>query len=263
MRNIFVDREEGSSIAQNLNRSLFILLTFLTAVFSPLFAHGGEVINQTKEGSPPEVAPYFPFTVGLEGSTLGLGGWVGWRFSDLLGVRAGLDYFQLGLSEDVKGVRYKNSLELLSEPVTLDVYPWKSHPFHFSIGLLVNENRLDGSSYFSSKQTYRLAGTTYAAPDVGHLNSRITQNSVAPYLGFGGNLFYFDPAHHWALTGELGVTYLGGASADLHRSGGVANDTALGSQINHSVNAEVGRVRDFGDDFQWWPVARLGVSYSF
>lgn len=245
-----------------MNRSFLILLV-ATAIFSPLYANAGEVDNQAKQVSPPEATEYYPFTIGGEASSLGLGGWVGWRPSELLGVRAGVDYFQLGISENIKGVRYKNNLQLLSEPVTLDIYPCKNHPFYIAAGILVNENRLDGSAYFSSGQTYRLAGTTYAEPNVGHLTSRITQNTVAPYLGLGGDLCYFDTAHRWALTAEAGVAYLGGASVDLKRSGGVANNSSLGSQINHSVNAEAGRIRDFGDDFQWWPVVRIGVSYGF
>ncbi len=239
------------------------MFTFAAAIFSPMFARAGvEVGDQVKQETPVETS-YYPFSVGADASSLGLGGWLGWRIGDLLGVRAGMDYFQLGFSESIKGVRYKNTLQLSTQPVTVDVYPWKNHPFRFSVGLLVDENRLDGSAYFASNQTYRLAGKTYAAPNVGELNARITQNTVAPYLGFGGDLFYFDHLHHWALTGELGVAYLGPASVDLKRSGGVGNKTSLGSQINHSINSEVGRVRDFGDDFAWWPIARLGVDYNF
>jgi len=163
----------------------------------------------------------------------------------------------------VKDIRVNGTVQLLSEPLTLDIYPWEGNSFHFGIGMLFNQNILFGDASARSGRTYTIDGNRYNSSDVGHLNLSIRQNAVAPYLGVAGNLFYFDSAHHWAFTGEAGVAYLGGASVNLTRSGGVSHSNPLGASIDRSLNNEVGKIRGYGNDFSWWPVAKLGLSYSF
>jgi hypothetical protein len=86
---------------------------------------------------------------------------------------------------------------------------------------------------------------------------KVRQQPVNPYLSIGGNFFYFDHAHHWAMGGELGVAYTGDASASLNRSG--PSNPAIASALQGAKD----RLHDYADQFRWWPVVKLGVSYSF
>lgn len=243
-------------------RRIFLFpLTLVTLASSSLFANAGEISKEAQ--TPVETPAYNPYTVGLEASTLGFGGLLAWRFTELFEVRTGINYFEYSDNDTIKGVKLNGSLQMLSEPVTLDIYPWKGNSFHFGVGLLANQNMIFGNAEANSDHTYKINGTRYNGADVGRLNVEINQNPVAPYLGFGGNLFYFDSAHHWALNGELGVAYMGEASVNIGRSGGAAHDTSLGSRIDHSVNQESHSIKNYGNYFQWWPVARLGVNYGF
>ena len=162
---------------------------------------------------------YREWTVGAEAGWTGLGGFGSWRFYDYLGVRAGFDYFQWTENNlSIGDFRYSAEARLLSEPLTLDIYPWKKHSFHISIGMLFNQNQLTGTS--SGFGPVTIGGQTFEFADLGVLNLKTQQQPVNPYLSIGGNLFYFDHAHQWGLGGELGVAYTGDATVSLSRSGG-------------------------------------------
>jgi hypothetical protein len=201
---------------------------------------------------------YHPFTLSLDAGTMGAGGGASWRFCSLLGVRAGVDYFQFSLDRNIKDVDYSAKLRLLSAPLTLDVYPWKSSSFHVSLGVLINQNQFTGTGTATGNATVTLDGQDFTAADVGSLNLKLEQDPVNPYLSIGGNILYFDHAHHWALGGELGVVYTGDWDVSLTRSGGVPNAT-----IDSALAGEKSRVQDVLKDVKFWPVLKLTVSYSF
>lgn len=194
--------------------------------------------------------PYRRFGAGLEFGTTGLGGSFSWRFADHFGVRAGFDYFEYsdsGLA--IKDLNYDAKLRIMSEPLTLDIYPWKEHSFHISVGLQFNQNRLTGTAQDS--------GTIIPPETLGTLSLEVEQQPVNPYLSIGGNFFYFDRAHHWALGGELGVAYTGDPQVSLTRSGPPS------PVLDAALLYEKQQVEDYADKFRWWPVAKLMVTYSF
>jgi len=203
--------------------------------------------DATSFGESLERPPYRPLTLSLEAGTTGLGGSVSWRFADHWGVRSGIDY--LGLSDSgfvIKDLTYDAKFRIMSEPLTLDIYPWKNHSFHISVGILFNQNQLTGS-----------AVDTRVPPSIlGDLNLNVEQQLVNPYLSIGGNFFYFDRAHHCALAGELGVAYTGDPKVSL-------TSTRSGPVIDAALRAEEKKIRDFAEKFMWWPVVKLMVNYSF
>src|ERR1039457_3753568 len=100
--------------------------------------------NVTELASRPD---YREWTVGVEAGSTGAGVFGSWRFYDYLGVRAGFDYFQWTENNlSVADFRYSTKLRFMSEPLTLDIYPWKAHSFHISVGMLFNQNQLTGTS---------------------------------------------------------------------------------------------------------------------
>jgi len=198
----------------------------------------------------PEAPLYQPLTLGFDAGTTGLGGYLSWRFADHFGARAGFDYFEYSDSGyAIKDLDYDAKIRLMSEPLTFDIYPWKNHSFHVSVGVQFNQNRLTGNAVDT--------GTIIPPATLGQLNLTIEQQLVNPYLGIGGNFFYFDRAHHWALGGELGVAYTGDPDVRLTRTGPPA------PLLDAALHREEKKIEDFADQFKWWPVAKLMVSFSF
>ena len=193
---------------QNTKLHLYAASVIACAV-TAFNASSVEATNPAEHPAPPD---YRPWTLGIEGGTTGFGAAGSWRFSDHFGLRAGADYLESSQSgTELGNLSYDVKLRLLSEPLTLDLYPWKKHSFHVSVGLLFNQNQLTGSATDS--------GAIIPPASLGTLNLNIEQQPVNPYLSIAGNFFYFDHAHHWALGGELGVAYTGDATVSWTRSG--------------------------------------------
>jgi hypothetical protein len=91
---------------------------------------------------------------------------------------------------------------------------------------------------------------------VGTLSLRVEQQPVAPYLSIGGPFFYFDHAHHWAMGGELGVAYTGEPKVSLTSS-------ASGPLIDAALRREQSKAQNWANQFKWFPVVKLQVSYTF
>ena len=204
--------------------------------------------------------PYQPWTVGAEVGTPGAGVFGSWRFADHLGVRTGFDYFQWTWNDlSIADFRYNAKVRLMSEPLTLDLYPWQKHSFHVSVGMMFNQNQITGAS--SGFGPVTIAGQTFEFSDVGVLNLKIQQQPVNPYLSIGGNFLYFDQAHNWALGGELGVAYTGDPTISLTRSGvfSAGGHDALGSALDE----EKQKAKNWADQYKWLPIVKLMVTYSF
>lgn len=201
----------------------------------------------TSEFSAPPL--YRPWTLGVEAGTTGAGGTLSWRFADHWGVRSGFDYFEYSDSGfAIKDLSYDAKIRVMSEPLTLDIYPWKKHSFHISAGVQFNQNQLSGTAVDS--------GTIIPPAVLGTLHLNVEQQPVNPYLSIGGNFFYFDRAHHWAMGGELGVAYTGEPKVSLTSS-------FSGPVIDAGLRYEQNRIQDYANQFKWWPVVKLMVSYSF
>lgn len=196
---------------------------------------------------------YQPFTIGAElGLLNGFGGAVRWRFADHFGVRVGADYFNYSLNNAYSGISYKADLRLQSEPVTLDLFPWKNHSFYVSLGVGFNQSQLTGSAVAAGNE--QIGGNVYTPAQIGTLNLAIKPQVVTPYLSIGGNL-YFDRAKHFSLGAELGAMYEGKMDVSLTDSNGGVTPADLASYkstIQHDAN--YARVL---------PVLKLSLNYSF
>jgi hypothetical protein len=189
---------------------------------------------------------FHPLTIGPEIGTTGYGGTGIFRFADNFAVGGGLDYFYYSRTGSIKDVDYDAKLRLMTEPVTLYVYPWAAHSFYVRLGAAFNQNRVTGTN---PNGTFTLNGNTYA----GTLNLNIQQQPVDPYLTLGGNL-YFDHAHHWSLGGELGAMYTGKPRVGL---------TSSNPAANADVANEVQQLDSYANKVQFYPVLKLSLNFSF
>ena len=196
----------------------------------------------------PPLSPYQPFTAGVEAGTTGAGVAGNWRFSHHFGIGGGFDYFRYSYNGKIQGNNYDAKLRLMSEPATLNLYPWRNRSFRISVGALFNENHLTGTA---TGNNISLNGTTYS----GTLNLDIKQQVVDPYVAIGGNL-YLDRRHHLSLGGELGVFYAGNPRVSL-----TANTVPPANPSD--VQAEQDKVKHYAKDAEFWPVAKVSLNYSF
>jgi len=176
-----------------------------------------------------------------------------WRFSDHFGIRSGYNGFSYKRAEDLSDVSYNIKLKMQSEPLLVDIHPWSTRSFRLSLGILFNQNKFSATA--TPTANVDIGGGSYAPSQIGSLNLSVKQNSVSPYVGIGGNLFYFDSAHQWAFTTEWGVAFTGKPKVSL---------SATGSAVSQSdLEVERQQLADDLSKMTFLPVIKLGISYSF
>jgi hypothetical protein len=198
-----------------------------------------------------EEVDYQPFSLNAGAGTLGLGGTLSWRFSDHLGLSAGGNYFSRDHSDEVEGITYDATLKLQSFPIGVDLYTSKSSSFHVTLGALLNQNKLTGSTPLT---TVDINGTSYVAA----LQLEIEQQEISPFISIGGTLF-FDSKKHVGLGFELGVAYTGSPTATLTQtatSGPIPN-------LAENIAAEEQQLEDSANDYKFYPIIKVGVTISF
>ena len=240
-----------------MKRILSLLGVVLTCVLTNLS-------TQTATAAEESAAPdYRPFTLGAEAGTTGVGGAFNWRFTDHFGARAGFHYFSISdNNKDIEGISYNTDLTLMSEPLALDIYPWKTKSFRITVGVLLNQNELEGSTDAVPGQTFVPigdSGTTYDIGALGNLNLNVEQMPVSPYIAIGMN-FYLDKARHWSIGGEIGVAYTGSPDVALSTGSG-AESTNPGLQ--QDLNSEAQEIENWAEKLEFYPIIKVSVNYSF
>jgi hypothetical protein len=209
---------------------------------------GTTALDQTVRTGPPH-----PFSVGAEVGILSFfSGSVAWRFSDHFGLRGGFNRFGYKTSEDLDDVSYSLKLKMQSQPLLLDVHPWSERSFRLSFGVLFNQNQFSASA--NPTADVEIGNTTYTPAQVGSLNLSVKQRAVSPYLGMGGNLFYFDSTHQWAFTHEVGVAWTGKPKVSLSASGAVPQA---------DLENERQKISDDISKLVILPIIKFGINYSF
>ncbi len=216
---------------------------------------------------------YRAVTIGVDAGTTGFGGSASLRFSDHFGVRGGVNYFSYDTDEFTYTTRdpglspavdqkFKASIRLLSEPVALDYYPSAKSSFRVSLGVLINQNE-----FTANVQNSGVSGSSFVFNGVNYLQSGFTngvdleikQQILSPYVSVGTS-FYFGKSKRWALSGELGVAYTGSPKVTLS----TPNSAYNGNQAYlDDVAAEEAKIEKEAEDYKFYPIVKIGVSYSF
>ncbi len=245
--------------AKNIPGNLTLVSALVSAAAfatTPLAAQTGtNAVELAKPAVSLEPPPYRPWTIGIGAGTDGLiGAGVSWRFSDHFGARLGIGYAEASWNQlEISGINYDAELQLLAEPLTLDYYPWKKHSFRLSVGVMFNQNELSGT--VSESGTIIIDGVPIQV-EPRSLSMSVKQQPVNLYLSVGGNLFYFDRAHRWALAGELGVAFTGDSRISVDRTG----TSIIGDEVVAKLQDEL---QEYADQYTWWPIAKLGLTFSF
>jgi hypothetical protein len=96
---------------------------------------------------------------------------------------------------------------------------------------------------------------------VGDARGRADFGSLAPYVGLGyGRALSADG--HFSFLFDLGVAFPGSPDVTLDVTCNAPNAT-LCAQLASDAAAEERELQDDADDYKYWPVLAIGVSYKF
>ncbi len=194
-------------------------------------------------------------TIGISGGTLGLGGGVGVAFGDYVNVRFGLNTFSYTMSDyeysdGDMDLLIDGDLQLRSYALLADVFPFR-RVLKLTGGIIFYGNALSAS--IRPNETYEVGGDLYTPDKLGRLDTDLGFSETAAYLGIGlGNA----PTRPKGLgaTFDIGGVYQGSPTVKL-TGNGLLEPTATPDQeetIEESIKG-----------FTWWPVASVGLFYTF
>ena len=197
------------------------------------------------------------FTLGVLAGTTGVGADVSWRFHERLGVSArytgGLDWDG---DFDTDDVDYDGDVSLSAGKPGLDYYPFAGR-FYLTAGIMLPDMEANVTGRAKGNESFEFNGKTYQASDVGTLQGKLTiADGVQPYAGLG-----WRSSHRsgFGVFSELGVM---ATNIDVSLSSS-NNFEADDSDFRRDLRREEQRLKDDADQLPFYPVAVLGVSYTF
>ncbi|WP_104511211.1 ornithine uptake porin CarO type 6 [Acinetobacter indicus] len=203
-----------------------------------------------------------PAAVRAEVGTTGYGGAISWSANPYVGVTLGYNGGDISWTDDlsVNGTKYDLDMDNNLTYLNAEIRPWANW-FYMAAGVAYIDNDYDLSKRIGAGETLSIDGNQYelaTGATEGRVNGQLSyKNNIAPYVGIG-----FSPAitDRWGVFGEIGAYYNGNPQVNLTASGLAPVE---GSPSVESVIEEEERAIRNDNEYEWLPVAKLGVSFRF
>ncbi|WP_443611990.1 ornithine uptake porin CarO [Acinetobacter pseudolwoffii] len=204
-----------------------------------------------------------PAAVRAEVGTTGYGGAISWNANPYVGVTLGYNGGDISWSDDisVNGTKYDLDMDNNLTYLNAEIRPWANW-FYMAAGVAYIDNDYGIESRTGANGIITLDGNRYQT--VGNTTGRISgdlsyKNNIAPYVGIG-----FSPAitNRWGVFGEIGAYYNGNPTVDLYNTGSQTATSVNGRPITDAIDTERDKIRN-DNEYEWLPVAKLGVSFRF
>ena len=198
---------------------------------------------------------------GFKIGSLGVGFDVAAPIVDGVGVRFNLNGMKYKKSETINDISYDGDLTLLTVGMLLDYFPF-DNAFRVSGGAYYNGNKFAGSATPNFATPDIIVGdTAYNEDRIKRLDTDITVDNFAPYLGIGwGN----DTREKgWGLSLDVGAMYHGTPQSNLDVVINSAVTAVDAAAIKADVAKESQRHQDDIGDFKFYPVIMVGLNYTF
>lgn len=197
--------------------------------------------------------------VAVEIGSTGVGAHVSVPIRPNLNVRFGVNYAKYSTTRNTDDAHYDLDLQLKTVDALVDYFPGDSG-FRVSGGAVYNGNQFGTLARPANGSVYTLNNNTYPASTAGTIDGTVDFHKVAPYLGIGwGNAA---TAPGWGFAADLGVLFQGAPNSTLGNRGCTAS-SAICTRLANDLVAENLKLKDEMKDFKFYPVLRVGVSYSF
>jgi hypothetical protein len=100
-------------------------------------------------------------------------------------VRGAFNFLNFGVNNAVSDVSYSARLRLQNIPVMVDLFPWPRGAFHFTGGVVFDQDRITGTGQSDAAGNITINHNDYSQAQIGTLSAAIRYPSTAGYAGIG------------------------------------------------------------------------------
>ncbi len=177
---------------------------------------------------------------------------------------------------DSNGFKASGDLNLAAIGTEFDVYPFPTHGFRLSPGILFyNENSMSASATVQGGQSFTLNHIEYFSDpsDPVRATATVGLHSINPAFTITtgwGNPISRKADHHWSFPFEIGAAFVGSPSFKMtlagtacDATGEICVDASTDPGIQGNLQAQIAKYKSDVDALKVYPVVSVGVSYSF
>ncbi|MDM1325027.1 ornithine uptake porin CarO [Acinetobacter pseudolwoffii] len=202
-----------------------------------------------------------PAAVRAEVGTTGYGGALSWNVNPYVGVTLGYNGGDISWSDDlsINGSKYDLDMDNNLTYLNAEIRPWANW-FYMAAGVAYIDNDYDIDRRVRGGETFRVNNVEFEAVGDARINGQLSyKNNIAPYVGIG-----FSPAitNRWGVFGEIGAYYNGNPTVNLTPTGTAISTDGVVADFADQVEREERNIRN-DNEYEWLPVAKLGVSFRF
>lgn len=173
------------------------------------------------------------------------------------------------------GFNANAKLDLATFGTSVDFFPWPTHGFRVSPGLLLlNHNGMSADAIVSGGQSFKLndveyyssvSDPIYATPNLG-----FHSNSPAFTLTTGWGNMLSRRGGHWSFPFEIGAAFVGDPSFNMTLTGTACNyygencvNAATNPEVQANLQAQNAKYRKDLEPLRFFPILSTGISYNF
>ena len=238
---------------------MFKILAVTALAGTATFAFADEKV--VTEDGVATFSTFKPAAVRAEVGTTGYGGAISWSPNPYVGVTLGYNGGDISWSDDlsINGSKYDLDMDNNLTYLNAEIRPWANW-FYMAAGVAYIDNDYDIDRRVRGGETFRVNDVEFRAVGDARINGQLSyKNNIAPYAGIG-----FSPAitNRWGVFGEIGAYYNGNPTVNLTPTGTAVSTDGVIADFADQVEREERNIRN-DNEYEWLPVAKLGVSYRF
>ena len=166
-------------------------------------------------------------------------------------------------------------LDLATLGASVDYYPWPTHGFRVSPGLLLyNQNSMSADAIVYGGQSFKLNDVEYysSANDPIHADPKIGFHSTNPAftLTTGWGNMISRKGGHWSFPFEIGAAFIGDPSFNMSLTGTACDyygencvDAGTDPSVQADLQAQNAKYRKDLQPLRFFPILSTGISYNF
>lgn len=202
--------------------------------------------------------------MGVKAGTTGLGLELSTSLSPRVVLRGGVAAFERSQTFDTD-IEYDGDLELLQGNLLLDLHP-TGGAFRITAGAVWNDNALTGEATVAqvAEDVFGIDPALLAPFDLGVVRAEVTTDSFGPYLGFGWGDSLGGAGSKVRFSFDVGVIYHGEPTAEATVDSRILDEfPELRPAVDAFLEEEVRQLEEDAEDYTYYPVVSLGLSYRF